>query len=206
MPRSAPMQNTRTVAEYTHIGAYFRDLREHYRLSVQQVSDRLHIRAKYLEAIEAGDMQALPGKVYTQGYIQHYAEFLGLDPQAVMEHYQGLEDGTGRERFKVTEPTQQQGIPAWRPVLLLLLLGLAAYIGWEHWQNAPGDEPQQRIEPVPERIRNKADNALLLTPKNRACLALNASPRLLPCYYRDDERIRAPFVMEPVRSVMELRP
>ena len=71
-------------AHYTHIGAQFRELRLHYGLSIAQVSERLHIRSQYLEAIELGDLSGLPGKVYSQGYIHSYAEFLGLNPQDVL--------------------------------------------------------------------------------------------------------------------------
>ena len=106
-------------AQYNHVGAQLRELRQHYGLSVTQVSERLHIRAHYLEAIETGDLSGLPGKVYTQGYIHSYAEFLGLNPQETLEHYGMLGRATTKPSFTVIEPTKQTGIPAWRWVVAM---------------------------------------------------------------------------------------
>ncbi|MGI9413175.1 MAG: helix-turn-helix domain-containing protein [Hyphomicrobiales bacterium] len=48
------------------------------------------INAKYLHAIEHGVLQDLPSGSYVLGYVRVYAEFLGLDPEPVIEHYKTL--------------------------------------------------------------------------------------------------------------------
>lgn len=65
------------------IGAYMGGLREHFKLSLQDVSERLHIRVRYVQAIEQSQIEQLPGKVYARGYVHTYAEFLGLDADQV---------------------------------------------------------------------------------------------------------------------------
>ena len=42
------------------------------------------IRARYLGALERGDYKALPGAVYTKGFLRNYALYLGLDPDDVL--------------------------------------------------------------------------------------------------------------------------
>ena len=88
-----PPQFTRVPEsmELADIGPYFRGLREHYKLSEQDVSARLHIRAKYIQAIETSDVSQLPGKVYARGYIATYAEFLGIYPDQAVERLLGTE-------------------------------------------------------------------------------------------------------------------
>ena len=45
------------------------------------------IRAKYLEALEAGDYAELPGAVYTKGFLRNYAVYLGLDADEVVRQW-----------------------------------------------------------------------------------------------------------------------
>ncbi len=42
------------------------------------------IRARYLAALERGDWRALPGSVYTKGFLRNYAQYLGLDPDEIL--------------------------------------------------------------------------------------------------------------------------
>lgn len=192
--------------DYIHIGAYFRDVREHYRLDIHQVSERLHIRTKYIEAIETGDMKALPGKVYTQGYIQNYAEFLGLDAHQMLERYRGLDDKERLTPLTIANPNEQSGTPAWRMVVIAIALLFTGYVIWEQFYRQP-IHSASGIEPVPQRIQDKANNALSLTSANQNCLKLQASSSWQPCYYTpDDTQIVSAFVLSPIRTVMELQP
>lgn len=45
------------------------------------------IRLRYLEALEAGNFETIPGEVYTKGFLRAYAEYLGLDGTAMVERY-----------------------------------------------------------------------------------------------------------------------
>lgn len=66
------------------IGPHLRSLREQFKLTPQDVSERLHIRVRYVNAIEEAKYENMPGKVYARGYVHTYAEFLGLDPEQVV--------------------------------------------------------------------------------------------------------------------------
>ena len=194
-------QASEHAAEYTHLGAHLRDLREHYELSAQQVAERLHIRPKYIEAIEAGEMSALPGKVYTQGYIQSYAEFLGLDAAAILRQYEGLEAMPTASQFRVAEPTRQAGMPPWQWIMaaaaaLLLLYGLIDWLGSESENETL---VQSRIQPVPERLLERTKAPLILTEQNKACLKPTSAFLVMPCYYGSE-------TSKHISSIMELSP
>jgi cytoskeletal protein RodZ len=47
-------------------------------LSLEEIARHLNIRERYLIALEEGDSSALPGKVYANGYLKVYANYLGI--------------------------------------------------------------------------------------------------------------------------------
>jgi cytoskeletal protein RodZ len=57
------------------------------------------IRARYLEALERGEYQDLPGAVYTKGFLRNYALYLGLDPDDVIRQWK-------RERGDAVVPAE----------------------------------------------------------------------------------------------------
>jgi cytoskeleton protein RodZ len=54
--------------------------REAQGLSLDQVSAYLKLTARQIEAIEKGDLSALPGAAFSRGFVRNYARFLKLDP------------------------------------------------------------------------------------------------------------------------------
>ncbi len=69
------------------IGETLRKERESQNLSVQDVEKGTSIRALYIEAIEQGEYDKLPGEVYAKGFIKNYANFLNLDGDALVRQF-----------------------------------------------------------------------------------------------------------------------
>lgn len=69
------------------LGQELRAAREQRGVSIADVQAETKIRSRYLEAIEQGRFDILPGDVYTKGFLKSYAEFLGLDGHAMVERY-----------------------------------------------------------------------------------------------------------------------
>jgi len=55
-----------------------KEAREKAGYTIEEVSDILKIRKKYIHDLEKGELEDLPGKVYIEGYTKLYHEFLGL--------------------------------------------------------------------------------------------------------------------------------
>ncbi|CAB3392326.1 helix-turn-helix domain-containing protein [Kyrpidia spormannii] len=66
------------------VGQLLRKTREGRGLTLEEVAEATKIRSVYLEAIERGDLSALPPGVYARGFVRAYAEFLGLDGNEVL--------------------------------------------------------------------------------------------------------------------------
>lgn len=69
------------------VGYTLRQEREQQNLSVEDIEQGTSIRALYIEAIEAGEYDKLPGTVYTKGFIKSYAKFLGMDTDAIVKEF-----------------------------------------------------------------------------------------------------------------------
>ena len=69
------------------LGTTLRQERERQKLSVNDIEQGTSIRAFYIEAIENGEYDKLPGEVYTRGFIKNYANFLGLEGDAFARQF-----------------------------------------------------------------------------------------------------------------------
>ncbi len=65
-------------------GAMLRQQREALGLDLTDVAAMLRIKPAYLEALEAGRPDELPGAVYAIGFIRAYADYLGLDNREML--------------------------------------------------------------------------------------------------------------------------
>ncbi|MBC9786016.1 helix-turn-helix domain-containing protein [Heliobacterium chlorum] len=64
----------------SNLGLVLKQAREQKQLSLHQVENETNIRLAYLMALEDGNYDELPGRVYGIGFLRSYAKYLGLDP------------------------------------------------------------------------------------------------------------------------------
>ncbi len=68
-------------------GDILKAARERNRLTVKDIEQATSIRSTYIEAIEKGDYDKLPGEVYAKGFIKNYANFLKLDGESLVREF-----------------------------------------------------------------------------------------------------------------------
>jgi len=76
------------------IGNFLRERREAKGISLIEVEKDLKIRKKYLQALEEGNVNAIPGKTYIVGYLKNYSKYLDIDEENVnqiIQTYNNLE-------------------------------------------------------------------------------------------------------------------
>lgn len=78
----------------TDIGSKLCRERENKGLTFEKVSDDLKIQKRYLEALEKGNFDILPGEVYVRAFIKTYADYLGLKGRDVLEEYKNIKKTT----------------------------------------------------------------------------------------------------------------
>ena len=70
------------------LGEELRRERVRRNLTFKDVEQVLHIKTTYLEAIEDGNYDIIPGQVYVEGFIRNYGNYLDLDGDRLVKAYQ----------------------------------------------------------------------------------------------------------------------
>ena len=120
------------------LGEKIQAIRVQRGLDLANISKKLEIPLKYLENIEAGQYQNLPGDVYTKAWLKKYAKLLGLSGEEFLADYQ-IEKNIAQRVVKIsqTKETNKTAHPLlrprlWRWALVVLAAGaLLAYLIWE---------------------------------------------------------------------------
>ena len=74
------------------LGEELRRERVRRNLTFKDVEQVLHIKTTYLEAIEDGKYDIIPGQVYVKGFIRNYGNYLDLDGDRLVKAYQSQVD------------------------------------------------------------------------------------------------------------------
>lgn len=192
--------------EYQHLGAYLRDLREHFALDVAEVAKRTHIRAKYIQAIEDEQLAMMPGKVYARGYVVTYAEFFGLEAEGFANQYMA-QFGPAQAvlprddaRFFVPEPKRKQiesrGVKWGYVAGAVVALMVGAYV------LMPADEVTEEsgVMAVPERLVEQLRTGMMPVAQNVECIM---GARALSCLDTWGAPAFAAFVEKPAMLYVE---
>ena len=76
------------------IGNFLKERREAKGISLIEVEKDLKIRKKYLQALEEGNIDLIPGKTYIVGYLRNYSKYLDIDEEninQIIQTYNNLE-------------------------------------------------------------------------------------------------------------------
>ncbi|GAC1370653.1 MAG: hypothetical protein NVSMB39_3680 [Candidatus Saccharimonadales bacterium] len=119
-----------------NVGQMLKARRQALRLSLAQLEMDTKIRGKFLTALEAGDYKSLPNDIYSRGFVQHYANHLGLDGAFVAAQYAGERGGikvadTKRPQLEKTGRFVFTGKILAALGVLVLVAGVLGYLLWQ---------------------------------------------------------------------------
>ncbi len=120
------------------------------------IASALRIRLLYLEALEEGRFGDLPGTVYAAGFLRSYSEFLGLDPEEMVDRLK-RETMSGAARRDLTfpmPPKEGRNPKPWLVLVVLLVAGLA-YGGW-HVYSTEGQIATNLVSDVSNKLTEAA--------------------------------------------------
>lgn len=91
-----------------NLSTWLRTAREARGLTFRDVEAAIRIRVRYLEALEAGDYDVMPGgEPQVRGFLRRYASFLGLSPEEAISRYEQELYGGRPEPAPVARPIPQ---------------------------------------------------------------------------------------------------
>jgi len=135
---------------YGGVGDELRLLREQQGHTLGDVAETLRISARYLRAIEEGDLEKLPGPAYVLGFLRTYSNFLSADPKNVVDRFTAESAGFNtKPELEFPTPAPETTVPRGAVVAGSLAAALAIFGVWYFWQN-DDQVTFDDVPPVPE--------------------------------------------------------
>jgi cytoskeletal protein RodZ len=99
------------------LGTWLRRTREARQMDLEDAERALRIRRRYLQALEMGDYEALPGPIQARGFLRNYARFLKLSVEDALARYDAEIQGQPvQPRLpEVQPPARGEGLRNWAP-------------------------------------------------------------------------------------------
>ena len=191
------------------IGEMLKSARTRQGLDIRTVEEQTKIRIKYLRALEAEEWEVLPNPAYATGFLRTYAQFLGLDGEALVDEYRRqAESGYGLPLSPVGERVLERGRRlgdrgggGWPPwglplaIAALIVVGVLLVLGLTGGDDE-GDgggrreaKAQERREERRREQRQRERQREQETAQNeRVTLRLEVSSNLTVCLLGDAER------------------
>jgi len=112
----------------TEIGLKLRAAREAMGVSLNDVALQTRINKSFLEKLEVGDTNGLPGLAFVRGFVRNYIEVLGLEDPELEKEIQSLSAANAEEKpQKLSPPSQPElGIFSEIPVKNLAVVAMSA--------------------------------------------------------------------------------
>jgi cytoskeleton protein RodZ len=122
----APVTNLRPT-----VGDELRMRREEAGHSIVEVAEATRVQRRYLEALENGRLEDLPGTVYALGFLRTYAEHYGFNGDEFVTRFKEETEGQRREQdYSLPEPIEEGRVPTAAIVIVAIVLAIGAYVAW----------------------------------------------------------------------------
>ncbi len=175
------------------VGALLKASRVRLGDDLRFVAETLHIRFIYLEAIEAGRYDELPGAAYAIGFIRSYADYLGLDSGEVVRRYKAESSGgAGATKLVFPVPIPESSIPGGAIIFVGVVVALLTYGVW-YVSTAKDGFLAGLVSQVPERLSEQTQ------PEDPEFKIEPVAPEVTEA----TETPEAPEVQEPTAEVVE---
>ncbi|PCI56843.1 MAG: hypothetical protein COB36_00795 [Alphaproteobacteria bacterium] len=161
------------------VGEALRRTRIYYRQSLEDIEAALRIRACQIDAIENGDMDELPGRVYAIGFVRSYAEHMGLDGAKVVQLFKAqYMDGQAKLLLSFPVLASETKTPALWLVVISLLVFSMFFIGAHMLNGHAPETPLFVVQEVPEDIKIHVEQDILVHSPLREEEMVNLSEAL----------------------------
>jgi cytoskeleton protein RodZ len=133
-------------------GDLLRQQREALGLDLGEVAAALRIKPGYLQALEAGRPDLLPGPAYAIGFVRAYGDHLRLDGNEILRRFKAesaVLDAKPDLAFPM--PLGERSVPGGPMLLVALILALCGYGTWYYVSTSERSRPA-RVAPLPPEL------------------------------------------------------
>ena len=119
---------------------------------LEDVAAELKIRLAYLQAIEDGRLDDLPGTTYATGFLRAYADLLRLDGEDLVRQFKAAGMAAPQATdLHLPSPVEDGRLPTGLVLLVAALLAVGAYGGW-YYMSSQDQDPTENVAVLPERF------------------------------------------------------
>lgn len=162
------------------VGQLLRETREQAGLEIAEVARVLRISQRYLEALEGGRDEDLPGTTYAIGFVRSYAEHLNLSGEEIVRRYKAEAEGVGVKTDLVfPKPIPDGGVPGAAVLGLGVILAAVAYGVW-YWNSNAENMIVARVEAVPEHMAAPVEEAPAPKATKASAPPATSTPEAVP--------------------------
>ena len=182
------------------VGELLKEVREAKGITLKDVENNISIRVLYLQAIEDGKYEVVPGEVYLKGFIRNYSVYLGLDPAEIMEIYKQSKpigskeetsfklDNDAKEssfkRKKLAKAQQRRKVSNIGIVVIILIVVLLVG-GFMYWKNKAPEQPVQDTQQITTKQQTNTSAAVNVENTNNSVVSSN-NPILVVLNFTDN--------------------
>jgi cytoskeleton protein RodZ len=154
------MTQSDVMSDKNQLGEVFQQARLAKKLSVEDVSNAIHLSEKQIAALEANNFNALPEAVITRGFIRNYARFLELDDAPLLQAYRNLVPNIEQKsivvKANVNQVMSHKVQQPWLVYMLSSILVLLFLTAWFYYmdsvESGKDKAPEAQVAQVAENV------------------------------------------------------
>ncbi|MDX3885253.1 MAG: helix-turn-helix domain-containing protein [Sphingomonas sp.] len=131
------------------VGARLAEARKAHALDLADIAARTRVPLRHLEAIEAGDIAALPAVPYSVGFVRAFAQIVGLDANALAREFREEMGGGQPERIipEPFEPADPARVPSRFLVTVAIVVAIVLGGAYALWRSGAltGSGDEERV-------------------------------------------------------------
>lgn len=151
MSEAEDMRNARAAEPAGEtVGRLLKARREAMGLSAAQLAKTLRIRQVYIDALEQGRNEQLPGSAYAFGFIRSYARFVGMDGERAVQQFKDeAKNIPSQVPLVLPKALTESRTPGFAALVIGAVLLAAAYGAWTLWGSRSAVAPPPTVTMPP---------------------------------------------------------
>ncbi|MCL6269017.1 DUF4115 domain-containing protein [Sansalvadorimonas sp. 2012CJ34-2] len=171
-------------------------------MTLEQVSDRLKISIKYLQALEACHYDQLPGTAFTRGYLRSYARLMELDENDILDLFgETVQADEQVARLLQEKPLETHGPSGSKWLIIISIILILGFVGGSvYWWLGNSDQDDMPPAPVAETVAPDEEPEAAPTPE------LSNTADVIPAPEVDEAEIEEEELPVPVEPAVAIEP